>query len=451
MSYRELRSFTEKMRVIGYPGLLSMDSFKSPNFPLVADVLLWLVRSYDANAEIPDDVSSEQDRIMFIKAVAQLMATKAHIRLNTRKLYMSDGNAVRELLKIATVIHQAVLSCSNDDEEEDSLVYAPPDITSKLAQLKACRSLASEITEKGAILFDLLGKELELRDARSAVVSRNIDMKTLESAVLESVTAMRAELETTQKAIDNLGADETNLQAKIDRKRQELDRAEKRLKSLEGVRPAYMDEYEKIEMELARLYEGYVTKFCNLAYLERQLEELERIEADKFQETETNLKLMQMRLQEEEVRLLRGDGEILDDDYEVGSSSAGTGGGGNAGVGNKASPNLSHNGSYASPQISAASRAHRPKGAAPTRSARSIAVAGAPSSHGFDEYGLDEDELDINSSDEDDQDDYADNRLTTGTARPGAKQVPPSMGLLDDDGSDEDGLDDEDDLSDHDF
>ena len=30
---------------------------------------------------------------------------------------MADGNAVRELLKIATVIHQAVMSCLGDDEE----------------------------------------------------------------------------------------------------------------------------------------------------------------------------------------------------------------------------------------------------------------------------------------------------------------------------------------------
>ena len=34
----------------------------------------------------------------------------------------------------------------------------------------------------------------------------------------------------------------------------ELDRAEKRWKSLTNVRPAYMDEYERLEGELERLY-----------------------------------------------------------------------------------------------------------------------------------------------------------------------------------------------------
>lgn len=63
MSYRDLRSetfvtnllyflhlscftldFTEMMRALGYPRLISMDNFRSPNFPLVSEILQWLVR-----------------------------------------------------------------------------------------------------------------------------------------------------------------------------------------------------------------------------------------------------------------------------------------------------------------------------------------------------------------------------------------------------------------------
>lgn len=54
--------------------------------------------------------------------------------------------------------------------------------------------------------------------------------------------------------MDGLRADETNLFAKIEKKKQELDRADKRLKSLQGVRPAYMDEYEKIEVDLIKVF-----------------------------------------------------------------------------------------------------------------------------------------------------------------------------------------------------
>ena len=54
-------------------------------------------------------------------------------------------------------------------------------MSSKLHNLKAARQLASEITESGAKLFDLLGQEKELRDAREKAlefldsISRNLD------------------------------------------------------------------------------------------------------------------------------------------------------------------------------------------------------------------------------------------------------------------------------------
>merc|ERR1711907_871552 len=100
MSYRDLRNFTEMMRALGYRRLISMENFRSPNFPLVAEVLSWLVKRYDPSADISSDIDSEQDRVIFIKSVAQFMATKAHIKLNTKKLYQADGYAVKELLKV---------------------------------------------------------------------------------------------------------------------------------------------------------------------------------------------------------------------------------------------------------------------------------------------------------------------------------------------------------------
>lgn len=52
-----------------------MENFRCPNFALVAEVLMWLVKRYDPNAELPMDVDTEQDRVLFIKAVAQFMVS----------------------------------------------------------------------------------------------------------------------------------------------------------------------------------------------------------------------------------------------------------------------------------------------------------------------------------------------------------------------------------------
>ena len=47
MSYRDMRNFTEMMRALGYPRLISMENFRQPNFSLVAEILAWLVKQYD--------------------------------------------------------------------------------------------------------------------------------------------------------------------------------------------------------------------------------------------------------------------------------------------------------------------------------------------------------------------------------------------------------------------
>ena len=44
-----------------------------------------------------------------------------------------------------------------------------------------------------------------------------------------------------------------------------------------------MDEYEKLEVELQKQYEGYMERHRNLSYLEHQLEEYTRVEQDKME------------------------------------------------------------------------------------------------------------------------------------------------------------------------
>ncbi len=60
---------------------------------------------------------------------------------------------------------------------------------------------------------------------------------------------------------------ERTLAAKLKKKRAELERAQKRLESLQSVRPAFMDEYERLEKELAVEYEAYITRYRNLDFL----------------------------------------------------------------------------------------------------------------------------------------------------------------------------------------
>merc|ERR1711990_619639 len=104
------------------------------------------------------------------------------------------------------------------------------------------------------------------------------------------------------------------------------------LKDLENVRPAFMDEFEKLEKDLSGIYDAYVQKFRNVEYLEHQLEQYNQAEQEKLEESERNLKRMQKRLKEEELRILRGeqDGDMGDDDIDIRRDSRHLGKGGGA-------------------------------------------------------------------------------------------------------------------------
>jgi clusterin-associated protein 1 len=70
-------------------------------------------------------------------------------------------------------------------------------------------------------------------------------------------------------------------------------------KALCFVRPAYMDEYEKLQGDLQGLFTTYMEKFRNLEWLESQLEQHNRKEQERMDETERALKRMQRRIKDE--------------------------------------------------------------------------------------------------------------------------------------------------------
>lgn len=68
--------FTEMMRVLGYPRLISVGNFRLPNFPLVAEILVWLLKRFDPDADISSEHNTEEERISLIRAVAEFMVIK---------------------------------------------------------------------------------------------------------------------------------------------------------------------------------------------------------------------------------------------------------------------------------------------------------------------------------------------------------------------------------------
>ena len=71
-----------------------------------------------------------------------------------------------------------------------------------------------------------------------------------------------------------------------------------------------MEEYDHLEHELKQVYEIYLERYRNLAYLESELQKYHQAEMEKKEESDRALKRMQKRLREEELRILRGEQEV---------------------------------------------------------------------------------------------------------------------------------------------
>ena len=319
MAYRELRNFCEVMRALGYPRLISLENFRTSNFELVADILFWLVHHYDPDSDISDEIEEEHSRVEFIKSVAKFFLSKSRIKLNMKKLYQADGFAVQEMLKVATLLYQAMNSNQGEDEDS-SLDFGA---SSKLQSVKSARGLASEITESGAKLYDLLGREKELREARDKAltfldnITRNLDSNAEQDYIRKCIRDIMQEqtqsLFTMEKMLADLEKDEQTLDTKIKKKATELERAEKRAKALQTVRPAYMDEYDRLEQELEKMFEAYVLKVRNLSFLEHELEIYHAKDMQRAEEAKKNLEDDRKKIVEAEQRLLRGEQEDIDE------------------------------------------------------------------------------------------------------------------------------------------
>ncbi|KFQ29079.1 Clusterin-associated protein 1, partial [Merops nubicus] len=186
----------------------------------------------------------------------------------------------------------------------------------QIGDLKAARQLASEITSTGATLYDLLGKEVELREARTESIARPLEINEAEKVVKAAIASVLEQVQKTKDMLNNVALDEASLEAKIEKRKLELERSQKRLQTLQSVRPAFMDEYEKIEEQLQKQYSSYLEKFRNLTYLEQLLNEHRRTEQEMFEEAANMLRLMQNRLKEEEQHLLYN-GNSDESDVEI--------------------------------------------------------------------------------------------------------------------------------------
>lgn len=317
MSFRETRNFCEVLRTLGYPRLVSLESFVVPNFVLVAEIIEWLLRKYDSNIELPDEIEKESDRINFITRSVEIVAHKAKIKLNPKKLYNADGRAVQELLKFAVFLFDS-LKASNDalkngDNDRESNEHK---VTRRLEEIRRLRDVPSEILVTGKTLVNLLQSEINSRDFRDKAIlylessSRDVSgngQQKLISDVQRLLAADSDELKRLQEELQSLESDGREAKETYEREKEDATRTQRRLQQLQTSKPAFWHEYEEVERQLEDVYSEWVEKMRNLDFLEAELTALMQTEEREAAEFERELKEIQKKNREEEWRQFRGE------------------------------------------------------------------------------------------------------------------------------------------------
>ena len=300
-----------------------MENFRSPNFELVADCLEFLVTRYDETATVEGDISTESDRVRFLRNVDETFAKKAGARLNLKRLYSADGVAVKELLKTADVLRRALEEAAEEDDEDEATGTKDEDsggfgFSADAYDAEATRRLASDIVNLGAATHDCLRlEEEELRDARVRSVRGTVDIHSMEGQIREQIDAVKMNVLHLERGLVDLAKDEKTLTGVLEKRKLELERAEKRLGSLKAARPAYADERDALRTEvLPDLYGAYLERHRNLTFLEAALDRRYAEEESNAAKRNSALREMREKLREEEMRVLRGEDAVGDDEFE---------------------------------------------------------------------------------------------------------------------------------------
>lgn len=176
------------------------------------------------------------------------------IKLNPRKLYASNCATAKELLKVTTAL---LNSPQNVQQDEAHVINFEDSISND--DIRKIRSLSTELTGHGVSMYDLISKETVNKESR-AQFSKPLELNVVEKLLKQSISTLKNQLETGKSTMESQITEKSNLESKIQRKESELERTSHRLVTLQRIRPAYLEEFEKIETQMKTLYSQYTMR-----------------------------------------------------------------------------------------------------------------------------------------------------------------------------------------------
>ena len=165
--------------------------------------------------------------------------------------------------------------------------------------------------------MDLLDKEKGLKQARDQAIEYldsisssydNSKDAEIEKKIMQILSGQEKALEQLDTHVNELKQTQNEIGQELQIKKEELQRAEKRLESIQHAAPSHQSELGQYENELANIYRIYVEKIRNHDYLQSKLEKYQKLE----EFTKKNLKVLIEENKNNEQKNFHDQKEIID-------------------------------------------------------------------------------------------------------------------------------------------
>ena len=179
---------------------------------------------------------------------------------------------------------------------------------------------SKDLGEIGQKLFQLLSKETDSKFSREKALSilskilkeYNQSSKSIEKYIQKLMHDEENHVVDLENFLTSLKDKKNTFEDKIKEKNMELERNEKKLKSLTSVKPAYLEEIEMQEEMLDKLFKIYAEKIRNLDYLENLFDEMNEEDKSKREGFSNYLEKMQNILKFKEDKMFDNHRQDID-------------------------------------------------------------------------------------------------------------------------------------------
>lgn len=321
----------QELEFLRYPQQISLDSFDEPNFQLVADILYWLSHRVDpfGRVIIHDSIKTVHDRVKFISSIVQSFGTITSntgtdvatadsqesdgIILDAKQIYLSMDGAVNEILKITNYLIDCV-HLQTSHQRATGKRHGSPSLVHfvDMENVKHLRKVTMQIVDEGSNFYSSIMKRIDtenqndhnsiidfFQSVSSTLNEKDEDLLLVQDKLLEVIKRKKQELLSLKDDNSLLHAKLGDARVALKTESRELERNKKRLQSLHSMEPKFMDDVDRLEMELQNHYELYMERYRNLHYLKSELKKMKEVENDILAESERKMKKLQLELHED--------------------------------------------------------------------------------------------------------------------------------------------------------